>query len=71
MWVAACHNGLGTTRGTLAGMLAADLACGEQSAMLDEWLAGPAPARLPPEPLLGLGARAHLWWAHRRAGQEL
>lgn len=71
VWVAACQNGLGTTRGTLSGMLAADLACGEESPLLDEWLAEPAPARLPPEPLLGIGARAHLWWVHRRAGRDL
>lgn len=71
IFAAACQNGLGTTRGTLSGMLAADLACGESSRLLDEWRRQPPPRRLPPEPFMSLGARAYLKWIQGRAGLEL
>lgn len=71
LFVAACQNGLGATKGTLSGMLAADLACAHDSDLLRQWQAQPQPCQLPPEPLLSLGARACLWWRHRRASREL
>jgi len=71
VYAAACQNGLGTTKGTLSGMLAADLACGENSRFLTEWLSRAAPAKLLPEPLMSLGAKAHLQWVHRCAGLDL
>jgi glycine/D-amino acid oxidase-like deaminating enzyme len=71
VYVAACQNGLGTTKGTLSGMLAADLACGEDSRLLAEWRSQPAPVKLFPEPLMSLGARAYLKWTHSRAGLDL
>jgi glycine/D-amino acid oxidase-like deaminating enzyme len=67
----ACQNGLGTTKGTLSGMLAADLACGVPSRMLDEWRYQPPPRELHPEPFMSLVARAYLKWAHHRAGLDL
>jgi len=71
VYAAACQNGLGTTKGTLSGMLAADLACGEASRLLDQWLTQPPPTRLMPEPFMSLGARAYLKWVHGRAGRDL
>lgn len=71
VFAAACQNGLGTTRGTLSGMLAADLACGERNRLLDEWRTQPPPDRLLPEPFMSLGARAYLKWVHGRAGLDL
>jgi len=71
VYVAACQNGLGTTKGTLSGMLAADLACGIDSELLQQWQQQPTPSRHYPEPSTRLGARARLWWAQRRAGREL
>ena len=71
LYVAACQNGLGTTKGTLSGMLVADLACDCDSELLRQWQVQPPPRPLPPEPFLSLGARAHLWWAQRRAALEL
>ncbi len=71
LYAACCQNGLGTTKGTLAGMLAAELACGTGHPMLDDMRAFAPPARLPPEPFAWLGANAVLRWKERRAGAEL
>ena len=70
LFAACCQNGLGTAKGTLAGLLAADLACGVSSPALDRALAADAPTRLPPEPLTRIGAAARLRWGEWRAGAE-
>ncbi len=71
VFAAACQNGLGTTKGTLSGMLAADLACGVSSETLRQWRSQDAPQNLLPEPLMSLGARAYLRWVQHRAGLDL
>lgn len=67
---AACvQNGLGTVRGTLSGIGAAELACGLQSDITRYFAAEPAPARLPPHPFDTIGANAYLRfkeWQSRR-----
>ena len=68
LYAACCQNGLGTAKGTSAGMLAAELACGVSNALLDQL--GDAPARLPPEPFAKLGANAYLRVQEIRAGRE-
>ncbi|HUF56280.1 MAG TPA: FAD-binding oxidoreductase [Thermohalobaculum sp.] len=68
---ACCQNGLGLARGTLAGMLAADLATRSNNPMLAD-LTGLAPPRpLPPEPLTWLGATTRIRWEEWQAGREL
>ena len=70
--ISACvQNGLGTVRGTLAGMLAADLAIGQTTPALERALAQPEPTRLPPGPIARLGAKVRLKWSEARAGKEL
>ncbi len=71
LYAACCQNGLGTTKGTLHGMLAADLASDRSSALLDQVLAADGPSRLPPEPFAWLGANALMRWGEFRAGREL
>jgi glycine/D-amino acid oxidase-like deaminating enzyme len=71
LFAACCQNGLGTTKGTLAGLLAAELATGTDNPLITEMLAFASPKRLPPEPLARLGATATLRWKERRAGREL
>jgi glycine/D-amino acid oxidase-like deaminating enzyme len=71
LFAACCQNGLGTAKGTLAGMLAADLAAGRRSDLLDRMVAGPAPQRLPPPPFARIGATAVIRWGEFRAGGEL
>lgn len=52
LYAACIQNGLGTAKGTLAGMLAAELACGVESEALDRALSAP----LPPKPAAQIGA---------------
>ena len=64
------QNGLGTARGTLTGIGAAELACGHDSAVTRHFGAEAEPARLPPAPLATIGANLFLCWKEWRAGQE-
>lgn len=68
---AACvQNGLGTARGTLTGMAAAERALGQTSDIADFFEAQDAPKRLPPRPFLDVGANATLRWKEWRARAE-
>lgn len=71
LYSACCQNGLGTAKGTLHGMLMAELASGQPSDLLDDVLNQPRPSRLPPEPIAWLGANATLKWSEYKAGREL
>ncbi len=59
---AVCQNGVGVTKGTQAGVLVADLACGIDNPLIADIEALGQPNRVPPEPFLGLGVRANLAW---------
>ncbi len=68
---AACvQNGLGTARGTLTGIGAAELACGETSDITTHFTKEARPKRLPPPPFAGIGANAVLRWKEWKAGAE-
>lgn len=71
LYSACCQNGLGAARGTLSGMLAAELAAGQPSDLTDLLLNEDAPSKLPPEPLASLGASAVMRWGEFKAGAEL
>ncbi len=71
LFSACCQNGLGTSKGTLSGMLAAELAAKGNSPLVAKMLACDAPKRLPPEPLAWLGANARMRWGEWKAGREL
>lgn len=70
VYSAVCQNGLGTAKGTLAGMAAAELATGTDSWRVDAMLGYEQPVRLPPEPFMYIGANAYLRWQHYRARGE-
>ncbi len=70
-YTACCQNGLGVGKGTLSGMLIADLAAGSGEPMVEEMLSLDMPKKLYPEPFMTMGARTHLWWTHRQAGRDL
>ena len=70
MWAACICNGLGTARGTLAGIGAAELASGQQSDVTRHFGAEPEPEKLPPEPFATLGANAYLRYREWRAAKE-
>ena len=68
---ACCQNGLGTAKGTLAGIGAIDLATKANSAIVQELLSYDEPQKLPPRPLSTIGANAVIKWREFKAGIEL
>ena len=70
LYSACVQNGLGTARGTLTGMGAAELACNETSAITRHFTAEPRPTRLPPRPIREIGANAVLRLREWRARDE-
>lgn len=70
IFAAVCQNGLGTVKGTLAGLSAADLALGRPGDISKALLASPAPVKLPPEPALWAGANLYMRWKEWRSDPE-
>ncbi|MDP0926997.1 FAD-binding oxidoreductase [Paracoccus onubensis] len=70
LFSACCQNGLGTTRGTLTGIGAAELASGHESEITRHFIAEAEPTRLPPEPLARIGANVYLKWREWLAAKE-
>ena len=67
---ACCQNGLGLTRGTLAGMAAAELATATESVFVRELQQLATPQKLYPEPLTRIGANVVMRYKELQAGQE-
>nr|WP_299611197.1 FAD-binding oxidoreductase [uncultured Tateyamaria sp.] len=67
LFSACVQNGLGTARGTLTGIAAAERALGHVSDITRYFDAEAEPRKLPPQPLATWGANAYLrlkeWWA--------
>lgn len=64
VYTAVCQNAVGATKGTVAGMLAADKACGVDNPLIADMEDLGQPERLPPRPFLDIGAWAAVkWWA--------
>ena len=70
VYAAVCQNGLGTTKGTLAGVAAAELATQTPSWRVDAMLGYEQPQKLPPEPFMYVGANSYLRWLQFRARGE-
>lgn len=70
LYAACCQNGLGTAKGMASGLLAAELASGCSSDLLDDTLALAPPAKLPFAPIAKLGADIVMRWGEYRAGRE-
>lgn len=70
IYAACCQNGLGTTRGTLTGIAAAEMASGFESVISRFFGAEVEPNLLPPPPISTLGANAVLRWKERKARFE-
>ena len=70
IYAAAVQNGLGTARGTLTGIAAAEVAMGQRSAVTDFFAKEAAPRKLPPQPLATWGANAYLRWKEHVARAE-
>ncbi len=70
LFAACVQNGLGTVRGTLTGIGAAELACGISSPITEHFTAEPEPLRLPPEPFSSWGANAWIRFREWQARAE-
>jgi len=68
---ACCQNGIGTAKGTLAGIGVVDLATNTDSAIVNDMKSYDAPKKLPPKPISYLGANAIIKWRELKAGKEL
>lgn len=64
------QNGLGTARGTLTGICAAELACGVESEITRHFVAEAEPRRLPPQPFREIGANLYTRWGEWKAREE-
>ncbi|ATO21133.1 FAD-dependent oxidoreductase (plasmid) [Acinetobacter sp. LoGeW2-3] len=67
---ALCWNGLGTTKGTIAGTLLADWLAGERNELIDFLISSPGPNANPPQPFLSLGVNLNLMLGQYRSGLE-
>ena len=59
-FAAVCQNAVGVTKGTISGLLAADMATGEDNPLIADMEAQGRPAPLPPAPFCDLGVHARL-----------
>jgi glycine/D-amino acid oxidase-like deaminating enzyme len=57
-----CQNAVGVTKGTIGGMLAADMACGQDNELIGFMQSLGEPNQLPPRPWLDIGVRAKFAW---------
>ena len=71
MFSACCQNGLGTAKGTLAGIGAVELATRSNSPVVQDLLSYDEPVKLPPALIARLGATLVLRWREWRAGAEI
>ena len=62
VWMAACQNGIGVTKGTIGGLLAADLACNQHNPLIADMERLGTPNAIPPRPFVDVGARIKLGW---------
>ncbi|MDE2444646.1 MAG: FAD-binding oxidoreductase [Alphaproteobacteria bacterium] len=70
LYSACVQNGLGTVRGTLTGIGAAELACGVASDITQHFTSEAEPTKLPPRPFSTIGANVYLRWKERLAARE-
>jgi glycine/D-amino acid oxidase-like deaminating enzyme len=64
------YGGIGVPRGVITGALLAEFSLGSETDLIRDAQALSGPTRLPPEPLLGFGVNARLWWKRLRATAE-
>ncbi len=70
VWSGCVQNGLGTARGTLTGIAAAEMACGHSSEISQHFSAEAPPKQLPPQPFREIGANIVLRWKEWKASEE-
>ncbi|MGE0211345.1 MAG: NAD(P)/FAD-dependent oxidoreductase [Parvibaculaceae bacterium] len=70
IWTAVCQNAVGVTKGTIGGLLAADMASGVDNPLIQDMQSLGQPDRLPPQPFLDWGVHLRLLWELWRARDE-
>ncbi|MEB8388729.1 FAD-binding oxidoreductase [Rhodobacteraceae bacterium KMM 6894] len=70
VWSGCVQNGLGTARGTLTGIAAAEMAAGTSSSVSEHFQGESRPKRLPPRPFQQIGANAVLRFREWTAREE-
>lgn len=71
VYTSLCQSGVGITKGTIGGLLAADMACGVDNPLIKDMLDLGSPTKLPPRPFLDLGVRTRFAWELWRARGEI
>ena len=62
VWSAVCQNAVGVTKGTIGGILAADMASGQDNPLIADMESLGTPDALPAGPFLNIGVRARQAW---------
>lgn len=65
-----CQNAVGVTKGTIGGMLAADMACNQDNELIGYMQSLGEPDRVPPRPFLDIGVRSKFAWEIWKARAE-
>ncbi|PWL19579.1 FAD-dependent oxidoreductase [Falsochrobactrum shanghaiense] len=71
VYTSLCQNGVGIAKGTIGGMLAADMACNIDNPLIADMYSLGSPVRLPPRPFLDIGVRSRFAWEMWRARREV
>jgi glycine/D-amino acid oxidase-like deaminating enzyme len=72
LFSACCQNGLGATKGTIAGVIAAEQSSEKSvDSLIPDFIPQDCPKKLLPEPFMTLGARGYLKFREFCAGKEL
>lgn len=70
IYAAVCQNAVGVTKGTIGGVLAADMACGEDNELIGFMQSLGNPDKVPPRPFLDIGVRGKFAWELWKARAE-
>ncbi len=72
IYLSCCDQSVGAARGTISGMMLADMACGKQSQQLSDMIeVSGTPSRLPPRPLLRIGVPMRMAMARFASRSEV
>ena len=66
-----CQNAIGVTKGTIGGLLAADMACGVDNELIGYMQSLGEPDKLPVQPFLDLGVKMRRRWELWKARDEV
>ncbi len=62
IWTAVCQNGVGVTKGTIAGLLAADMAPGNRNPLIEDMAELGTPNKFPIRPIMDISVQAKFHW---------